>query len=81
MLCHKIDRIRCGHLARYHEVAFILTIFMVNKNKHLAVSGVFDDLLDRRDHVAIGVLDLARSFIIHGYAPALWPCFSGFKKI
>ena len=45
---HEIDRLGCAHLRWNDEIALVLTVFCIDKNEHLAVARVFDDVFDRR---------------------------------
>ena len=49
---HEIDRIRIGEFRRNDEVAFVLTVLVIDKDIHAPVPRIFDDLLNRTDRIA-----------------------------
>ena len=48
VLCHEVNRLRRRHLRRYYQIAFVFTVLIIDKNEHLAVSSVLDNLLGGR---------------------------------
>ena len=55
---HEIDGIRGRHLRGNNEISLILAILIIDQDEHLAVSGILNDVLDRRENLLI----LHRSF-------------------
>ena len=54
MCGHKINCVRRRHLSRYDKITFIFTIFVIDQYKHPAVTGVFNNFLDRGQVFFIG---------------------------
>ena len=50
---HEIDRFRRCHLRRNDQVALILAIFGINKNDHLAIAGIFNNVFGWRQILAV----------------------------
>ena len=48
---HKIHRIRCCHLRGDHQIAFVLAIFVIDKDKHPTVAGLINDLFNARNGI------------------------------
>jgi hypothetical protein len=43
---HEVDVRRRAHLRRNNEIALVLAILRIDKDEHLAVARVFDDVFD-----------------------------------
>ena len=50
---HEVDHLRRAHLGGNTDIALIFPVFMIDKNIHATIAGIFDDLFDRRDGVGI----------------------------
>ena len=44
---HEINRLRRRHLGRNNQVAFVLAIFVIDKNEYPPVAGIFKYFFDR----------------------------------
>ena len=49
MACHEVDGVRCRHLSRYDQIAFVLPVLIIDKNEHPAIARFIDDVFDWRD--------------------------------
>ena len=56
MLGHEINRIRRCHLRRDHKIPLVFTIFRIDKDKHLAIAGIFQNFFRGREVLLIGHL-------------------------
>ncbi len=48
---HEVDRLRVSKFRRDHQVTFVLAVFMIDQDEHLAVAGSIDDLGNRADRI------------------------------
>ena len=46
IFCHEIDCLGVGILTDNAQIALILSILIINQNEQLALSGIFDNVLD-----------------------------------
>ena len=46
---HEIDNVRGRHLRGNDQIPFILSLFIVDQDKHPSVPRLLDDILDRRE--------------------------------
>ena len=54
---HEIDRIRGRELRGDHQIAFILTVFIIHQDEHAPTARFFQQFLGRRDEVSEGCTD------------------------
>jgi len=43
---HEVDGLRCGHLGWNDQVALIFPVFIIDKDEHAAITGVFNDVFN-----------------------------------
>ena len=66
---HEIDRIGRGPLRGDHQITIILAILMIDKDEHMAIARLIEDLFDWRDCIGPIALDRTRLFenLCHGH--------------